>query len=819
MYIALVYLPRNADNNANLRVRFRAATVATSTEACNYDNLTVYYSNTALSSGSVTPYSTSYGSLSGSGSVSRTDLTFNDLVLGSFPTAAIPNAAFALPANAANPTNYFEGTINLLNEEAHMTSTQVWLDTYSYYAVSVSYPAYDANYFNGYNSNVNLVPDVGRAHLPSFSFSFVQDGSHFIPSVQTNVRGTHKYWEIILGAGRVWNENSDNGWSRVSLPFSLTQRNAGCVHNGLMTFLFRTSPTVDISFVRFQITQETCKYFSFDMYGTYSASMQLGTVANAATIRSTYEDEVANRIPAVPMSSLPSAISVSNLYPSTVDNMTVFGTYIDNTFYRSDCFTHYDAYPFCENFVVPSYSTFKSFYVAMAAMRISQQFTNPTTGIMNGFLSSIGTSFWNMPIASVFDKYLGNKYPCGSFCGKTGCAKWIAPNTVATVLDMATGNYRSTTYMADEDLAATTNDFFLRDTMGEKMTFACNNNVWPGTSASGSYGYKTTPGTTWAYHTSDFFIMAKMMDLITRNYTGLGLVQYMNQEIFGPLKLSSVSRLPRTTYESGTAPENSQVWGAWGGFFVPDDIVKITNFLNQAGGRINGVQILDYVALRTAFHRKPGTTGLNVPSSSSFTITYKTGFWNLDPWTCTGCVMVGSNPNTSPPNAALTTCLVKTPFASGYGGITVAMLPNNNSNYYYFSDGDDFTWHAAAENILIYRPSCNGVYAACAAEFTGGVCNNAPLNIGGDESSNLDYVGPVNFPLATILLGIVVILLVLVIAGLTIYTMILRGDKPLIFGDYFGNRTKKAEERDEAAMESASNHTKVDLTSEERTSE
>ena len=35
------------------------------------------------------------------------------------------------------------------------------------------------------------------------------------------------------------------------------------------------------------------------------------------------------------------------------------------------------------------------------------------------------------------------------------------------------------------------------------------------------------------------------------------------------------------------------------------------------------------------------------------------------------------------------------PFMSGYGGITVAMLPNNTV-YYYFSDNDEFVWMIGA---------------------------------------------------------------------------------------------------------------------------
>lgn len=46
------------------------------------------------------------------------------------------------------------------------------------------------------------------------------------------------------------------------------------------------------------------------------------------------------------------------------------------------------------------------------------------------------------------------------------------------------------------------------------------------------------------------------------------------------------------------------------------------------------------------------------------------------------------------------------PFMSGYGGITVAMMPNG-ATYYYFSDNNEFSWNAAVAeaNKLAPMPS------------------------------------------------------------------------------------------------------------------
>ncbi len=45
------------------------------------------------------------------------------------------------------------------------------------------------------------------------------------------------------------------------------------------------------------------------------------------------------------------------------------------------------------------------------------------------------------------------------------------------------------------------------------------------------------------------------------------------------------------------------------------------------------------------------------------------------------------------------------PFMSGYGGITVLMLPNGTA-YYVFSDNDSFLWMDAAQESHAMRSLC-----------------------------------------------------------------------------------------------------------------
>jgi len=48
---------------------------------------------------------------------------------------------------------------------------------------------------------------------------------------------------------------------------------------------------------------------------------------------------------------------------------------------------------------------------------------------------------------------------------------------------------------------------------------------------------------------------------------------------------------------------------------------------------------------------------------------------------------------------------------AGYGGIIVAQFPNNTI-YYYFSDGDSFSWRRAAMAADLIRSFCTRRYGA-----------------------------------------------------------------------------------------------------------
>lgn len=622
-----------ANNNANFQVRYRIQTANSSGDYCYAEDITVSGSSGASPTNTPPPTATPAGPtptpppggsvpgdpLTGDGNVTRTLLTYNDLMSGS-STAPVDDSAFALPANAAMPDHVFEGRLELLNEAASGGFSEI-KDTY--------------NYTGG--------TDSPRKRLPEFNFEFVQNGSHLIPVTQGLVYTGHPFWNYIVGPGRVWKENGDNGYSRAAFPFALVQRNANCTHNGVMTFLFNNS---GISKVRYQITQGTCFYYKFDMWGQLNAVYAQYAVSGAAAVQSNHAAEVANRLPTKPIADLANDFPGSGVDVSvfgsgiTPAHMTYYGVVVNGTNYVSGCTTRYGAYAFCENLRAPSYSTAKSAFAGIALMRLGQKY---------------GTSVYNLLIKDYVPEYsVGN---------------WNSV-TFNHTIDMATGNYRLAGYMSDED-GSYMEAFFLAEPYTDKITAAFN------------FPNKKAPGTTWVYHSSDMFIVTRAMNnyLQTQEGSGADIFNMVKNEVYAPIHLSAGVSTIRTDNAPTGAP-----FGGYGLFWTQDDIAKVAKFLNNDNGYANGLPILSSAMLDDSMQRNPNDRGMTTSGSTAFK--YNNGFWAKDFTPADGY-----------------SCTFWAPFMSGYGGITVVMMPNGVT-YYYFSDNDEFNWYNAVHEANKLSPHC-----------------------------------------------------------------------------------------------------------------
>ena len=600
MYTATV--ASGLDNNPNLQLRFRAYTLYY--HYCYGDNVVL----------SGTPINTPpgiYDPLSGNGNVSRAQLTYSFLTT-SGTLNLIDYGNYALPANAANPSNTFQGRLTLSGQASGGNAVEV-------------------------DGNNNLPSYPQAAQLPSFAFDFVQDGTHFIPVTRGKIEGTHPSWALVLEPGRVWNESGDNGYSRVALPFSLQERNQDCIWNGVMMFLFKNDGS--ISNVVYQNAGETCKYLKVNFWGRLSATYAPATIANAAAIKSAYEAEVARRTPVKPIAALATDYPGSGIVTANIGSditpadMTIYGVAYNGVHYVGGCQTRYGTYPFCEVLDVPSYSTAKSVFGGYGLMRLEQKYAGTQRTLrIRDYVSECNGSQWNTA-------------------------------TFENALDMATGNYDSSTLHADEASTAMLNGFFLVTTHSQKASFSCG------------YTNKSAPGTTFVYHTSDTYLLGRAMNMYYKAQAGSS-ADFFNDvvvgELYKPLGLS-----PTTYTTLRTQDSVAQAHTGFGLIYVRDDVVKLAEFLSKAQGKIQGVQTLDSGMVSATLNL--GTAGLQAGTAAD---RYNNGFWYFDL-------------NQSTTHNFGCSAAKWVPYMSGYGGISVVLLPNGMV-YYNFSDNDEYAWTKSA---------------------------------------------------------------------------------------------------------------------------
>ncbi|MGX5696783.1 serine hydrolase [Agromyces soli] len=559
--------------------------------------------------------------LTGSGAVARSQLTAAQLTSGT-ASGTVPNDAFALPADAAAPLASFEGTLTLNGVASAGGFTKV-RDT------------------AGYTTEE-------RKHLPPFSVQLVQNGSHLIPVARGLQITGSPVWNLEVGAGRAWTENGDGGRTRAALPFALVERNANCVHNGLLSFLFDQA---SVSQVRYQVTSETCEYFQFDLWGQVGATYTPGGVADGDVVRDAYAREVADRLPTKPISALATDHPGTGVNPSvfgsgiTPSALSTFGFVYEGVNYVGDCPTRQGPYPYCGQLLLPSYSTAKSAYGGIGLMRLAQKYG-----------------------PAIVDETLSSHLPEASGAAWNGV-------TIGNALDMATGNYNSTLFERDESSAVML-DFFDAEAYADKMSIAL------------SFPRKATPGTKWNYHTSDTFLATRAMDDLLKDRAGSGadLFSMVRDEVFEP---AGVGPDALTTVRTDNSPTGAP-FGGYGLFWTQDDIAKVAKLLVADDGAVAGQQLLHPGLLDASLQRDPADRGLTTSGTTPFG--YNNGYWALD-------FDSSDDPAYTSP--------FRVPFMSGFGGITVALMPNGSS-YYVFSDNDEFAWAAAVKESNKLEPMVAG---------------------------------------------------------------------------------------------------------------
>ena len=440
-----------------------------------------------------------------------------ELLDSSAPTPRpLGDADLGPSAGALPPTNRFNGRLTLLDTSA--ISLEVLRDDYDY----ARFP-----------TRRRLPPD-GSFTAEYSQLESPSDGPSRLAPVATGLQLTGDIvWNLIFTSGLAWDEPGgvDDGWSRALLPFALSERNANCVHNGLLLVAFRDSPSgIGLSNARFQITQETCLYYKVDYWGQLPGRYDPEPHATPryAEARARDARELEARLPTAPIAQL--AADYPGVDPAafgqqlTPVHVSSLGVLADGKLYVRDCVTRTGDYAgLCDELVLPSYSLAKSIF-GMGLMRLAAKF---------------GPAVYAARVAELLPEEVG---------GAEG--DW-AEVTLLDCLDMMTGNYQSAEYQRDEDVHS--GDFFAAETYSGKSA------------AAFSFPNREPPGQRHIYHTTDTFILASAMQnylqrssLNSTNISSAAEItdvwELIAEEILKPLDISSTAFTSLRTYDARAQP-------------------------------------------------------------------------------------------------------------------------------------------------------------------------------------------------------------------------------------------------------------------------
>jgi hypothetical protein len=363
-------------------------------------------------------------------------------------------------------------------------------------------------------------------------------------------------------------------------------------------------------------------------------------------------------------------------FPSTFGALagtTEYGVYYRGVNYVGGCATRFGTYAFCSEMILPSYSLAKSVMASMAMEALSQQYGSKVASLLlEDYVPEMKTS-----------------------------PNWdSAPVTFQDAANMATGNYASKAYEADEDGQGTTN--FLDAEPYGSGSGPCEAPYTKITCALQYPHHGNEQGYTWVYHTVDAFLLtqAETGFLQTKQGTNADLFDYLVNRVYRPLGLSpdalTTERTDNASSQSGGNVDgkiSGRPWGGYGMFFTADDVAKVARLLNNDLGVIRGRQVLDRTQVLASLQRLQSDRGVSASST------------NLEADVVAGGYRYSNGLWAYPNDYEVPGCDLRVPFMSGYGGITVAMMPNG-ATYYYFSDDDQFIWADAIGQLNKLSPMC-----------------------------------------------------------------------------------------------------------------
>ena len=427
---------------------------------------------------------------------------------------------------------------------------------------------------------------TGQRYFPAFSLPIIGYGDSLIPLDRNIIYSGGKgrsFWNVIASPGRVWQESGDNGWSRASFPFVLTDNYVGQALNGLATFLFTSA---GISWVAVQITQETSPkmdYTRADLNAAIPAQFVPQAFADSGRVIEAYKNELAARPPVKSWSELRDAGFTRSFFNGDLppESVSTSALLMNGILYVQEAETRSGPYPYSLDMRQGVYSMTKTLAMGLSMFYFAERYGE-----------------------GLFDELITDYVP--ELAGHPG---WRGV-TFANALDMATGtqgNDRNTNFIRARSAA-------------DKLAVV-----------RGMPDAPYAPGVYFNYSSSNTFTLSCALNRYVKAKEGPD-ADYWLLVRENVLKLLGIENMPVVrTMESDGSP-GTPVAG-WGCYPTVVEVAKI-GLLYSNEGVHEGRQILNRNKVREALER---TSRRGLPANSAST-RYLHSFWIGDISLLTGRV-------------------------------------------------------------------------------------------------------------------------------------------------------------------------------------
>jgi CubicO group peptidase (beta-lactamase class C family) len=462
--------------------------------------------------------------------------------------------------------------------------------------------------------------------FPGVSLHFVSHGEYLVP-VERNIIAppeSDSYWQIYVAPGRVWSERNDDGMSRASFPFFLTNLFENETYNGIATFLYDDD---SVSQLRYQIVQQLSPFLvetKFIAWNQQPIAYEPEDMA-AERLIADFEQELADRLVWRDWSKLEEKYGpeLFSDFDTGIDpNLVVAGgLVIDGEVYVHSMATPYGDYPYPHEMRHGVWSVTKTLTGLVTLMRMAKKYGD-----------------------EILD------YKIKDYVHVTADHDGWDNVTFRHAMSMATGIGPGSTNINPNVFSDGNYDVDLDDyitwmfapTVQTKLDelFKVPNYPWG-------------PGEVARYRDRDIFVAAAALDGLYRSKEGgdANLWQMMLDEVYGPI---GVHHLPMSRTWETDRPGVPLL--AWGVYVTIDDVAKIAGLI-QSGGIYDGVQLLSKAGLAEALY-KTDIRGLPTGASNKYGInTYHLTVWHENYTTSSGKTYT-------------------IPSMNGYGGNIVKLMPN-----------------------------------------------------------------------------------------------------------------------------------------------